>query len=126
MEKVSEPTMYSPEAVVDLLGRKVRVLDLSHEISPTMPIYPGHQKVAFWKHLTHEECRLRLPKDSEFQGYAVTGIVLCDHVSTHMDSVSHFNESRPDLAIDTVAFQTLITPGVWIDLPFVPARTSIT
>jgi isoaspartyl peptidase/L-asparaginase-like protein (Ntn-hydrolase superfamily) len=42
------------------LGRKVHVLDLSHEISPSMPIYPGHQKVAFWPHLTHAECRLRL------------------------------------------------------------------
>jgi kynurenine formamidase len=126
MQEVVEPVKYNPEATVELLGRKVRVLELSHEVSPTMPIYPGHQKVAFWKHLTHEECRLRLPKDAEFRGYAVTGMVLCDHVSTHMDSVGHFNEDRPDLSIDTVAFQTLITPGVWIDLSFVPARISIT
>jgi len=125
-KKASEPVMYNPEAVVELLGKKVHVLELSHEISPTMPIYPGHQKVAFWKHLTHEESRLRLPKDGKFRGYAVTGIVLCDHVSTHMGAISHFNESRQDLSIDTVPFETLITPGAWIDLSFVPGRTSIT
>ncbi len=117
---------YQPEATVGLLGKKVHVLDLSHEVSPTMPIYPGHQKVALWSHLSHEEVRMRLPADAEFMGYSVTGIVLCDHVSTHMDAISHFNADRPDLSIDTVPFQTLITPAVWIDLSFVPGRTSIT
>lgn len=124
--KVSEPIKYRPEAVVNLLGKRARVLELSHEISPSMPIYPGHQKVAFWKHLSHAEVRMRLPADAEFRGYAVTGMTMCDHVSTHMDAISHFNESRPDLSIDTVAFETLITPGVWVDLSFVPARSSIT
>lgn len=123
--KVVEPVVYRSETVVQLLGKRVHVLDLSHEISPTMPIYPGHQKVAFWKHLTHAECRMRLPADGEFRGYAVTGMVMCDHVSTHMDAISHFNEARQDLSIETVAFETLITPGVWVDLSFVPPRTSI-
>ena len=126
MRDVAEPPKYSPETTVELLGRRIHVLELSHEISPTMPIYPGHQKVAFWKHLTHAESRLRLPQDSKFRGYAVTGMSLCDHVSTHMDAISHFNEARQDLSIDTVAFETLITPGTWIDLSFVPARASIT
>ncbi|MCL5962525.1 MAG: cyclase family protein [Chloroflexi bacterium] len=121
----SEATGYNLEAVVDLLGKKVHILELSHEISPTIPVYPGHQKIAFWKHLTHAESRMRLPADSDFCGYSVTGLALCDHVSTHMDSVSHFNESRPDLSVDTVPFRTMITPGVWIDLSFVPPRSHI-
>ncbi len=126
VNRAGDPPMYNPEAVVELFGKRIHVLELSHEISSTMPIYPGHQKVAMWKHLTHEESRLRLPKDGKFRGYGVTGIVMCDHVSTHMDAISHFNESRQDLSIDTVAFETLITPGVWIDLSFVPGRSSIT
>lgn len=124
--RTREPIKYRPETVVELLGKRVHVLELSHEISPTMPIYPGHQKVAFWRHLSHAESRMRLPADAEFCGYAVTGIVMCDHVSTHMDSISHFNDQRPDLSIDSVAFESLITPGVWVDLSFVPPRASIT
>lgn len=124
--KTSEPNTYSPESVVNLFGKKVQVLELSHEISPTIPIYPGHQKVAFWRHLTHAESRLRLPPDIQWCGYAVTGLTLCDHVSTHMDAISHFNEARQDLSIDTVPFSTMITPGVWVDLSFVPPRTHIT
>jgi hypothetical protein len=44
-----------PHVVVELLGRRSHVLDLSREISPDIPIYPGHAKVAFWWHLTHDE-----------------------------------------------------------------------
>ena len=41
--------------------------------------------------------RQRLPEDSPFRGYAVRGIVGSEHVSTHVDSVWHFNPDRPDL-----------------------------
>ena len=37
---------YRDEVELDLLGRRVRVLELSREVSPTMPVYSdidGHQ-----------------------------------------------------------------------------------
>jgi kynurenine formamidase len=121
------PGDYRAEVEVELLGLHVRVLDLSHEISTTMPVYPGHVGVTFWDHLTHEQVRRqRLPEDSPFRGYAVRGIVASEHVSTHVDAVWHFNPDRPDLTIDSVPWQHLITPAAWIDLSDVAPDTHIT
>jgi kynurenine formamidase len=93
------PGDYRDEVEIDLLGRRVRILELSREVSTTMPIYPGHVGVAFWPHVTHEQVRQRLPEDTRFQGYAVRGMVASEHVSTHVDAIWHFNPERPDLTI---------------------------
>jgi kynurenine formamidase len=118
---------YRDEVDIELLGRRVRILELSREVSTTMPVYPGHVGVAFWEHLTHEQVRRhRLPADSPFRGYAVRGFVGSEHVSTHVDAVWHFNPDRPDLTIDRLPWEHLITPGAWIDVSDVPPRAHIT
>lgn len=122
---VKEPKPYREKTTVEFLGRKVHVLDLSHEISPTMPIYPGHAKVAFWSHLSHAESRVRLGPGRKWCGYGVTGITMCDHVSTHVDAVWHFNEKRKDLSIEKLALETMVTPAYWIDLSGHEPRTEI-
>jgi kynurenine formamidase len=125
MATKAEPKTYAEAADITFFGKRLKVLDLSREISADIPIYPGHMKVNFWSHLTHEESRLRLG-DSPFRGYAVTGMVLCDHVSTHMDAVWHFNPDRPDLTIDAVPIELCFTEAVWIDVSDVRPRTHIT
>jgi kynurenine formamidase len=118
---------WSDVVEIDLLGRRVRIVELSREVSSTMPVYPGHVAVAFWEHLTHEQVRrLRLPADSPFAGYAVRGLVASEHVSTHVDAVWHFTPERPDLTIDRVPLQHLITPAAWIDVSDVQPLTHIT
>jgi kynurenine formamidase len=121
------PGDWRDEVEIDLLGRRVRVVELSREVSDTMPVYPGHVAVAFWEHLSHEQVRRhRLPPDSPFAGYAVRGMVASEHVSTHVDSIWHFNPERPDLTIDRVPWEHLITPAAWIDVTDVAPRTHIT
>jgi kynurenine formamidase len=121
------PGDYRDEVEIELLGRRVHILELSREVSETMPVYPGHVKVAFWEHLSHEQVRRqRLPPDSPFRGYAVRGMVASEHVSTHVDAVWHFNPDRPDLTIDRVPWEQLITPAAWIDLSHVWPRRHIT
>jgi kynurenine formamidase len=121
------PGDYRDEVQLELLGRRVRVLELSREVSEHMPVYPGHVKVAFWEHLTHEQVRRqRLPPDSPFRGYAVRGIVASEHVSTHVDAVWHFNPDRPDLTIDRLPWEHLITPAAWLDVSDVWPATHIT
>jgi kynurenine formamidase len=121
------PGDYSDYAEIDLLGHRVAVLEISREVSPDIPVYPGHVGVAFWEHLTHEQVRRqRLPPDSPFQGYAVRGVVMSEHVSTHVDSIWHFQPARPDLTIDRVPWQHLITPAAWIDVSDVPPGEHIT
>jgi kynurenine formamidase len=120
------PGDYQEATTVEFLGRRVHVLDLSRELSPDMPVYPGHVGVSIWDHLTHEQVRrLRLPPDSPFRGYAVRGIVASEHVSTHVDAVWHFQPDRADLTIDRVPLEHLITPGAWIDLSEFDGRESI-
>jgi kynurenine formamidase len=116
---------YRDTADITFLGKRLKVLDLTRELSPDIPVYPGHMKVAIWTHMTHEESRLRLG-DTPFRGYAVKGISLCDHDSTHMDAISHFNPDRPDLAIDQFPIEKCFTDAVWIDVSDVPPRTHIT
>lgn len=126
-ESEVDPGNYQDEIELDFLGSRVRLLDLSREVSTTMPIYPGHVGVAFWDHLTHEQVRRqRLPEGSTFKGYAVRGLVASEHVSTHVDAVWHFNPERPDLTIDRVPFGSLVTPGVWIDVSDVAPAQHIT
>jgi kynurenine formamidase len=120
-----EPRPYTELTEVSFLGRRLKVLDLSREVSPDIPVYPGHMKVNFWTHLSHEESRLRLG-DTPFRGYAVKGIVLCDHDSTHVDAIYHFNPDRPDLTAETLPIELSFTDGVWLDVSDVPPRAHIT
>ena len=120
-----EPQRYSELAEISLFGKRLKVLDLSRELAPDIPVYPGHMKVAMWTHMTHEESRLRLG-DTPFRGYAVKGISLCDHDSTHLDAVYHYNPDRPDLTIDVFPIEKCFTEGVWIDVSDVEPRTHIT
>ncbi|MGH2776639.1 MAG: cyclase family protein, partial [Actinomycetota bacterium] len=96
---------YASTETLEVFGRRLRVLDLGHELSDDIPVYPGHMKVATWWHLTHEESLMRMG-DTDFWGYGVRGMSLCEHVSTHVDAIFHFNPTRPDLTIDTVPLST--------------------
>ena len=121
----AEPRRYTDLAEISFFGKRLKVLDLSRELSPEIPVYPGHMKVAIWTHMTHEESLLRLG-DTPFRGYTVNGISLCDHDSTHLDAVYHYNPDRPDLTIDTFPIEKCFSEAVWIDVSDVQPRTHIT
>lgn len=123
--KAAETKTYVDMEVLDIFGRRMHVLDLGHEIGDDIPVYPGHMKVATWWHLTHEESVSRMG-DTDFWGYGVRGMSLCEHVSTHVDAIFHFNPTRPDLAVDSIPLSTMITPAAWIDLSFAQPQTDIT
>jgi kynurenine formamidase len=120
----SDAKTYVPIESVEILGRRLLALDLGHELADDIPVYPGHMKVATWWHLTHEESRMRMG-DTDFWGYGVKGMSLCEHVSTHVDAIHHFNPNRPDLTVDTIPLSTMLTPAAWIDLSFVEPRTDV-
>lgn len=119
-----QPLLYKPHARIRLFGKEYNVLDLTREISDTIPIYPGHAKTSFWWHMTHEECVMRLG-DTPFEGYAVKGMVTSDHVATHVDAIYHFNKHRPDLTIEKFPLEHMFTPAVWVDVSHVKPRTHI-
>jgi kynurenine formamidase len=118
-----EPVTYTDQTQISFLGRTFQCLDLSREISPDIPVYPGHAKIAFWTHLTYEEAAFRT--NGGF-AYTVKGMALCDHVSTHLDAISHLNPDRTDLSIDTFPLEKCFTEGAWLDLSEAAPRTHIT
>ncbi len=112
--------------VIKLFGKEYYFLDLGREISPEMPHYPGHMKTNFWWHITHDECKMRLGEESSYGGYGVKAIAICDHVSTHVDAVAHFDKNKVDMSVEKIPLDQLIGPAAWIDVSFVPALTHIT
>ncbi len=56
----------------------MRVIDLSHEIHPEIPVYPGTEPPALLAANTIEE-----------DGFAETKISMFSHTATHMDAPSH-------------------------------------
>jgi arylformamidase len=60
------------------LVKIVRIVDLSHTLTPTMPVYPGTQPPVFQTASSIEE-----------DGFAERVISLCSHAGTHVDAPSH-------------------------------------
>jgi kynurenine formamidase len=113
--------------VIEFMGKKLNFLDLGKEVGPDVPVYPGHMKTAFWWHKTHEETKFSLGESSKYPyGFGVKGIITCDHTSTHVDAVYHFDPNKSHLSVDKITLQELITPAAWIDLSFVQGRVHIT
>lgn len=97
-----------------------RIIDLSQEIYNGMPVYPGHLKTVIWKHLSHEECKRILGTGFS---YETSGILLCDHGPTHIDSVSHFTTDPEAESIDELSLSKCITSAICLDVSDVPLRT---
>lgn len=102
---------------IQIGNQQFTVTELSQRIYTGMPVYPGHPKTVVWDHLTHDET-----KRNGFS-YAVKGIMLSDHTSTHVDSLSHIIPGG--LTIADLPLNFFITPGVWVDVSHVPPRTYI-
>jgi kynurenine formamidase len=101
-----------------LAGQAFSVTELSRKIYTGMPVYPGHPKTVIWDHLTHEETARK------GFSYAVKGLMLSDHTSTHVDSLSHIIPG--DKPIADMPLDFFITPAVWVDVSHIPPRTYIT
>jgi kynurenine formamidase len=113
--------------VVEFMGKKLNFLDLGKDVAPDVPVYPGHMKTAFWWHKTHEETKFSLGEASNYPyGFGVKGIITCDHTSTHVDAVYHFDPNKSHLSVDKITLKELIAPAAWIDLSFVQGRVHIT
>lgn len=120
---VTDPTVTQ----LELFGKKLNFLDLGKNVAPEIPVYPGHMKTAYWWHKTHEETKFSLGEASKYPyGFGVKGIITCDHTSTHVDAVYHFDPNKSHLSVDKITLPELVAPAAWIDLSFVQGRVHIT
>lgn len=79
------------------------LIDLTHPITPQVPVFPGDPQCTFTAHATFEQ-----------SGYRVTALHMGTHQGTHMDAPSHFVENG--MGVHEVALQRMCGPATLIDM----------
>lgn len=81
----------------------MNIIDLSHTISPGMPVYPGEDPPVFTNRAAIEE-----------DGFVEKSMTLGSHVGTHVDAPAHIIPYAPTL--DRMPVHRFVGPGSVIDL----------
>ncbi|SDY28115.1 cyclase family protein [Tindallia californiensis] len=80
-----------------------RIVDLTHEIETSMPIYPGDPSVEIKSWNTHEK-----------NGCQISKILMGSHTGTHVDAPWHFNPQGASL--DNLSLSRFVGKGTLIDV----------
>jgi arylformamidase len=94
-----------------MMREAVRFIELSHEISDGMPVFPGLDRPRVTAFLTHEQSRPHYQGEAEFY---ISKLELVGNTGTYLDSPFHRHPQGIDLsevALDAVAG----LPGVVLD-----------
>lgn len=91
----------------------MKVIDLTHCISPDMPVYPGTQGPKFETANTYEK-----------DGFKETLLTMYTHTGTHMDPPAHLYKGRTSL--DEFSVSQFVGTGVVIDCSKLQAGQQIT
>ena len=91
----------------------MKIIDLSHAITPEMPVYPGTEQPLLEAGSTYEK-----------DGFRETKITMYSHVGTHMDAPAHiFAEGR---TLDQFPPEQFIGKALAVDCRGIPEGGSIT
>lgn len=90
------------------------IIDLSQEIFPGMPVFPGLPEVKITIHQTHEE--LDGITYSGTVSPVVNRLELGEHTGTHVDAINHMARQYRDESIDTMPLTMFYTEGICLDL----------
>ena len=92
----------------------VEIIDLSQEIYPGMPVFPGLPEVKMNVHISHEQWDDIV--DSDEITPAVNRLELGEHTGTHVDAISHMARQYREQSIDRMPLTLFYTEGICIDL----------
>lgn len=85
------------------LTKAYRIVDCSHTIDSSIPIWPGGQRLEKKIFRTYEK-----------DGYSKESFLMGDDLGTHMDSPAHFIKGKH--TISDIAISNLICPAVVVDI----------
>ncbi len=85
----------------------MQVIDLSHLISPDMPVYPGTEPPLF-----------ETPVSIEDDGFLEKKITLFSHTGTHVDAPAHMRPGA--LTLDRMRIDKFLGTGFVIDISRIP------
>jgi len=80
----------------------MKCIDLTHAISPGMPVYPGTETPRFYKRCTIEK-----------DGFDERQLVFFSHTGTHVDSPSHI--LKDGITLDRIPLEQFFGPAVVLD-----------
>jgi len=92
----------------------LEIIDLSQEIYPGMPVFPGMPEVKIELHVSHEEWDGI--RDSEVVSPAVNRLELGEHSGTHVDALNHMARQYRGQSIDRMPLSMFYTEGLCLDL----------
>ena len=106
-----------------LLGRKVRLHDLSQEVSQRSQMHPLHPRVEVYPFESHANSLALLGTGFS---YRANLMILSDHASTHVDALTHFDPDPDAPTIDQMPLELFCGEAICLDLSELPPRAGIT
>ena len=106
-----------------LLGRRVRLYDLSQEVSQRTQMHPLHPRVEIYPFESHANSLQALGTGFSYRSCLV---IASDHASTHVDALCHFDPGADAPTIDRMPLDLFCGEAVCLDLSHLPARAGIT
>ena len=92
----------------------LEIIDLSQEIFPGMPVFPGLPEVNITMHVSHEQWDQIT--DSDVISPAVNRLEFGEHTGTHVDAINHMARQYRGQSIDRMPLTMFYTEGICLDL----------
>ncbi len=106
-----------------LLGRRVRLHDLSQEVSQRTQMHPLHPRVEVYPFESHANSAVALGTGFSYEAKLM---ILSDHASTHVDALVHFDPAPGAATIDAMPLDLFCGEAVCLDLSHLPPRAGMT
>ena len=105
--------------VTTLLGRRVRLYDLSQEVSQRTQMHPLHPRVEVYPFESHANSKQVLGTGFSYRACL---LIMSDHASTHLDAHCHFDPDPSAATIDQLPLDLCCGEAICIDLSHLPPR----
>lgn len=113
----------APGVEATILGRRVRLFDLSQEVSQRTQLHPLHPRLEVYSYETHANS---LPALGTGFSYASRLVIMSDHASTHVDALCHFDPDPEAPTIDQMGLDLFCGEAICLDFSHLPPRAGIT
>lgn len=91
----------------------MKLIDLSQEIYPGMPVFLDHPQVTMTPAVTHEQ-RAGIEHPTTVSP-VVHAITLGEHTGTHVDAFNHFSRANYGQSVDKMPLETFYTSAICLD-----------
>lgn len=106
-----------------LLGQRVRLYDLTQELSQQTQMHPLHPRVEVYQFESHANSQELLGTGFSYHSRL---LIMSDHASTHVDALCHFDPDPEAPTIEEMPLDLFCGEAICIDLSHLPPRTGIT